>query len=174
MIEVIFTKIPPTVLLFVTTIGALGMGILAIFVRSKSAKRPVSVKSIILPPVFMSTGALMFIFEEFRVAPLQIVEAIVVGMLFSLILIKTTNFKMHDTDIYMKRSKAFPFILFGLLSIRLIGKLVLSSSIDIAELGGMFWILAFGMIVPWRIAMLIKFKNLERQVINQEGVIQRP
>ena len=138
------------------------MGTMAAIVRSKAAKRPVSVKTIILPPLFMSTGALMFIFEEFRVAPLQIVEAIVVGMLFSIILIRTTNFEIRDKDIFMKRSKAFVFILFGLLIIRLVGKLVLSSTIDIGELGGMFWILAFGMIVPWRIAMLVKFNKLEK------------
>jgi membrane protein CcdC involved in cytochrome C biogenesis len=30
----------------------------------------------------------------------------------------------------------------------------------------MFWILAFGMIVPWRIAMLVKFKKLQ----NTKGV----
>lgn len=165
MIEAIFSSVPPIILIIITTVGALVMGILAIFVRSKSAKRPVSVKKIVLPPIFMSTGALMFIFEEFRVAPLQIVEATAVGLLFSIILIKTTNFEIRSHDIFMKRSKAFPFILFGLLFIRLIGKLVLSSTIDVGELGGMFWILAFGMIVPWRIAMLIKFKQLENKAI---------
>ena len=104
----------------------------------------------------------MFIFEEFRVAPLQIVEAIGVGMLFSIILIRTTNFEIRENEIFIKRSKAFVFILFGLLIIRLIGKLLLSNTIDIGELGGMFWILAFGMIVPWRIAMLIKYKKLQK------------
>lgn len=161
MIETIFTSIPPTLLIIGTTVMALFMGVLAIIVRSKSAKQPVSVKKIILPPIFMSTGALMFIFEEFRVAPLQIVEALIVGMLFSIILIKTTNFEVRNQEIFIKRSKAFVFILFGLLIIRLLGKLLLSNTVDIGELGGMFWILAFGMIVPWRIVMLIKFKKLE-------------
>ena len=104
----------------------------------------------------------MFIFKEFRVPPLQIIEAIGIGMLFSLILIRTTNFEIRNEEIYMKRSKAFVFILFGLLIIRLVGKLVLSNTIDVGELGGMFWILAFGMIVPWRIAMLFKFKKLDK------------
>lgn len=145
-----------------STFIALFMGTLATVVRSKAVKRPASIKTIILPPLFMSTGALMFIFKEFRVPPLQIVEAIVVGMLFSLILIRTTNFEFRNNEIYMKRSKAFVFILFGLLIIRLIGKLALSNSIDVGELGGMFWILAFGMIVPWRIAMVVKFNKLNK------------
>ena len=104
----------------------------------------------------------MFVFEEFRVPPMQIVEALIVGMIFSIVLIKTTNFEIRDGDIYMKRSKAFLFILLGLLIIRLAGKLILSSTIDIGELGGMFWILAFGMIVPWRTAMLVKFNKLKQ------------
>lgn len=138
------------------------MGTMAVIVRSKAAKRPVSVKSIILPPIFMSTGALMFIFKEFRVPPLQVLEAVAVGMVFSIILIRTTNFEIRDGDIFMKRSKAFVYILFGLLVVRLVGKLALSSTIDIGELGGMFWILAFGMIVPWRIAMLMKYKKIDK------------
>lgn len=166
MIEAIFTKIPPVYLIIGSTLLALFMGTMAAIVRSKAAKRPVSVKTIILPPIFMSTGALMFIFEEFRVAPLQIVEAIGIGMLFSIILIRTTNFEIRDKEIFIKRSKAFIYILFGLLIIRLIGKLLLSNTIDIGEIGGMFWILAFGMIVPWRIAMLVKYKKLQ----NTKGV----
>lgn len=166
MIEAIFTKVPPVYLIIGSTLLALFMGTMAAIVRSKAAKRPVSVKTIILPPIFMSTGALMFIFEEFRVAPLQIVEAIGIGMLFSIVLIRTTNFEIRDNEIFIKRSKAFVYILFGLLIIRLIGKLLLSNTIDIGEIGGMFWILAFGMIVPWRIAMLVKYKKLQ----NTKGV----
>ena len=163
MIEAIFTKVPPVYLIIGSTLLALFMGTMAAIVRSKAAKRPVSVKTIILPPIFMSTGALMFIFEEFRVSPLQIVEAIGIGMLFSIILIRTTNFEIRDKEIFIKRSKAFVYFLFGLLIIRLIGKLLLSNTIDIGEIGGMFWILAFGMIVPWRIAMLVKYKKLQNK-----------
>lgn len=163
LIDTIFTKVPPIYLIIGSTALALFMGTLALIVRSKAAKKPVTPKKIILPPLFMSTGALMFIFEEFRVPPLQVLEALVVGMLFSIILIKTTNFQHRDGDIYVKRSKAFLFILFGLLIVRLIGKLLLSNTIDVGELGGMFWILAFGMIVPWRIGMLIKYNRLKQE-----------
>ncbi|MFD1864181.1 CcdC protein domain-containing protein [Planococcus chinensis] len=161
-----FEMIPPELMLIATTVGALGMGILAIFVRSKSAKKPASAKKIILPPLFMSTGALMFIFPFFRVAPLQIVEALAVGMLFSSVLIWTSKFEVRDGDIYLKRSKAFVFILIGLLLIRLVGKVVLSDTIDVGELGGMFWLLAFGMIVPWRLAMFMQYRKLQQKLEN--------
>lgn len=144
-----------------STIFAVCMAFLVLFIRMKAAKKPSSVKKIVLPPIFMSTGALMFLFPEFRVSSLQIVEALSVGAIFSIFLIKTSKFEMKDNDIYLKRSKAFVFILLGLLAIRVVMKLVLSTQIDIGELTGMFWLLAFGMIVPWRIAMYIKYKKLE-------------
>ncbi|MBX0314889.1 CcdC family protein [Planococcus glaciei] len=153
--------VPPWIMLVVTTVGALGMGIMAMIVRSKSAKKPASAKKIILPPLFMSTGALMFVFPIFRVAPIQIGEALLVGVLFSTVLIWSSKFEIRDGDIYLKQSKAFVFILIGLLLIRVVGKVVLSSTIDIGELGGMFWILAFGMIVPWRLAMYLQYKKLQ-------------
>ena len=155
-----FEMIPPELLLAVTSVGAAAMGIFVMIMRTKSAKKPASVKKIVLPPLFMSTGALMFIFPFFRVHPLQIFEALVVGMIFSTVLIWTSKFEIRDGDIYLKQSKAFIFILIGLLIIRLIGKVVLSSSIDVGELGGMFWILAFGMIVPWRVSMYLQYKKL--------------
>ncbi|WP_082304889.1 CcdC family protein [Planococcus glaciei] len=153
--------VPPWIMLVVTTVGALGMGIMAMIVRSKSAKKPASAKKIILPPLFMSTGALMFVFPFFRVAPIQIGEALLVGVLFSTVLIWSSKFEIRDGDIYLKQSKAFVFILIGLLLIRVIGKVVLSSTIDVGELGGMFWILAFGMIVPWRLAMYMQYRKLQ-------------
>jgi len=154
-------QIPTEVYLIITTVGAFLMGLLAMFVRSKAAKKPASVKKIILPPLFMSTGAFMFIFPFFRVTAIQILEALAVGILFSTVLIWTSKFEVRDGDIYLKQSKAFVFILFGLLLVRVVGKVVLSSSIDIGELGGMFWILAFGMLWPWRISMLWQYKKLE-------------
>lgn len=157
--------IPSQVLWLVTTFGALMMGAFVLVMRLRAQKKPVTAKKIIIPPIAMSTGALMFIFEEFRVAPIQIVEAVVVGVLFSTVLIVTSKFEIRDNIIFMKQSKAFPFILIGLLIIRIVLKLVFSNSLDIGELGGMFYIMAFSMILPWRLAMLVKFKKLEKAQI---------
>ena len=66
--------------------------------------------------------------------------------------------------IYLINSKVFIYILFGLLAIRIVTKFILSSSIDVGPLGGMFWMLAFCMIVPWRIAMYINYKKLAKNL----------
>lgn len=113
----------------------------------------------------------MFLHPYFRVTPIEIAEALGVGILFSILLIKTTQFEIRDNEIYMKRSKAFAFILIGLLIARIILKLIVTSTVDIGETGGMFWILAFGMIVPWRIAMLFQYKKLEKQLLDPDDSV---
>nr|WP_040228762.1 cytochrome c biogenesis protein CcdC [Bhargavaea cecembensis] len=158
-----FDEVPAPVLIIGSTVAFAFMGTMALIVRSKSAKRPASARKILLPPVMMSTGALMFLFEPFRVPWAHVLEAALVGLLFSIVLIKTSKFETVGDDIYLKPSKAFIFILVGLLIFRVVAKLILSSSIDVGELAGMFFLLAFAMIVPWRIAMYIQFQKLNRQ-----------
>ncbi|MBM7701975.1 CcdC family protein [Metabacillus iocasae] len=147
-----------------STIMAIFMASLMLFIRMKAAKKPVNAKKIILPPIFMSTGALMFIHPLFRLTAAEFLEALLVGMIFSLFLIKTSKFEVRENDIYLKRSKAFVFILIGLLVIRIVAKLYLSATIDVGQLGGMFWVLAFGMIVPWRVSMYYSYRKLERDI----------
>ncbi|MDP4164387.1 MAG: cytochrome c biogenesis protein CcdC [Bacillota bacterium] len=147
-----------------SSIGAVFMAVFVMFIRLKAAKKPASARKIILPPFFMSTGALMFLFPQFRLTGMEILEAVAVGMLFSIFLIKTSKFEIKDNDIYLKRSKAFVFILVGLLIIRIVLKTILSSTIDYTQLSGMFFLLAFSMILPWRIAMFVDFKKLHRQL----------
>ena len=159
-----FSSIPSQYYVIGSTVMAIFMGTFVMFVRMKASKKPTNEKKIIIPPIAMSTGALMFVFPEFRVHPMQIVEAAAVGMLFSTILIATSKFEVKEQDIYLKRSKAFIFILVGLLLFRIVAKIVLSSSIDVGELAGMFWILAFAMLVPWRIAMLVQYKKVKKTI----------
>lgn len=154
-----------TFLLVASTIVAAFMAVTMIFLRVKVAERPTSVKRIILPPIFMSTGALMFILPMFRVSIYQVIEAIVVGMFFSIFLIKSSKFEIkEDNQIYLIPSKSFVFILFGLLLVRIIIKLVIGSTISFGETSGMFFLLGFGMIVTWRLAMLLKFKKIEKKI----------
>ena len=153
-------------MVYITLIIPILMAVAVLFIRMKVAKKPVNRKKIIMPPLFMSTGALMFLHPFFRVTPLEIIEALCLGMIFSLFLIKTTRFEVRESEIYIKRSKAFVFILMGLLVARIILKLIVTSSVDLGETSGMFWILAFGMIVPWRIAMLFQFIKIEKQMLN--------
>ena len=169
LIDYVFTTIPSIYLIIGSTVIFLVMTTFVYTMRAKAANKPIQAKKIILPPLFMSTGMLMFLFDEFRVPWTQVLEASLVGVIFSAFLIYTTKFEIKGDGIYLKKSKAFLIILLGLLVIRMVGKIVLSNSIDVGELGGMFFILAFSMILPWRIGMLVKYKMLEKSGIAKES-----
>ncbi|MBI5975921.1 CcdC family protein [Staphylococcus canis] len=140
------------------------MGAGVIFIRMKAQNYPVNEKKIILPPFFMATGALMYIFPYFRLTGAEIIEAILVGVVFSSVLIMTSHFEVKGTQIYLKKSKAFPFVLVSLLIIRTILKVFIGSTIDAGQLAGMFFLLAFSMLLPWRIAMLIRYKKIKKNI----------
>ncbi|WP_229745494.1 CcdC family protein [Pullulanibacillus pueri] len=141
-----------------------------IIVRLKASNQPTNIKKILLPPVFMSTGFLMFIAPQVRVSWVELIEAFLVGVLFSFFLIKTSKFSVQNGEIYLKRSKAFIFILIGLLIIRTLLKIFLENeiSIDIPQTSGLFFTLAFGMILPWRIAMFLMYKRFEKKIEDGE------
>ncbi|QRG65680.1 CcdC family protein [Brevibacillus choshinensis] len=139
------------------------MATLVIFVRMRRQKKPVSARSIILPPFFMATGFAMFFFPEAATPPMYDFTAFLVGIVFSIPLILTSRFEIVGQDVYLKRSKAFFIILMGLLVIRLIIKLIINDSFTPIQTGGLFFLLAFGMLVPWRIAMLYMYRQLTKK-----------
>ena len=80
---------------------ALFMGIVVIVIRMKAQKFPVNEKKIILPPIFMSTGALMYVIPYFRLTGAEILESIILGVIFSSVLIWTSHFEVQGAEVYM-------------------------------------------------------------------------
>lgn len=141
------------------------MGAGVIVIRMKAQKYPVNIKKIILPPFFMATGALMYVVPYFRLTGFEIIESVVLGVVFSSVLIMTSHFEVKGSQIYLKKSKAFPFVLVTLLLFRTVLKVFLGNSVDPGELAGMFFLLAFSMLVPWRLAMLYRYKKIKDQIV---------
>ncbi|WP_082147171.1 CcdC family protein [Rubeoparvulum massiliense] len=160
MNSIFHTQISPHLLMIISTLFGIMMASMVIVIRLKAAKRPTSMKRIILPPFFMSTGFLMFLFPIFRVDWFSALESFLVGTLFSIPLILTSRFEVMGTAVYLKRSKAFPFILIGLLLIRVTMKIIMGELISVEATAGLFFILAFGMILPWRVAMALMYQRL--------------
>lgn len=148
----------------------IAMTIMVFFLRLKEVTTPVSVKKILLPPLFMSTGAFMYIVPQFRLSGIEIIESIILGIFFSLFLIKTSKFIVNNGEIYLKRSKAFMLILVLLVLARTLVKFILSKEIDLGEISGMSFLIAFSMIVPWRISMYVKFQNIVR---SSQGLLNK-
>lgn len=140
------------------------MAFIVLTIRLRKSKQPTSFKQIILPPLFMSTGFCMFLYPPMHVHLLYAIESLITGMCFSIPLILTSKFEVKGDDIFMKRSKAFIFILLGLVMLRLVLKTYIGEFVSFYETGGLFYILAVGMIFPWRIVMALKFRQLTRGI----------
>ncbi|HLR08053.1 MAG TPA: cytochrome c biogenesis protein CcdC [Bacillota bacterium] len=149
-----------------STVVALLMAFSMFFVRLKASHKPTSAKKIILPPLFMSTGSLMYLVPIFRINLTQALEALCIGMLFAIFLIKTSKLTIRQRNIYLLPSKSFILILLGLLLLRTILKFALGGwgAIDPGASAGMFYLLALAMIVTWRVTMLHKYFRLKRQL----------
>ncbi len=143
------------------TIIALIMALLVIFVRLRASRKPTSIPKIIMPPVGMSTGFLMFLFPMMHIPWLWALYAFLIGaVLFSYPLILTSRFEIVAGEIYLKRSRSFVFILLGLLIIRMLLHGYVEEYISVEQTGAVFFILAFGMILPWRTAMYWRYRQL--------------
>lgn len=152
------------VLQILSIVGTLVLGSAIIFLRVKGTNRPTTLRKIIIPPLGMSTGALMFVFPFTRVPWSWALIAFVVGLfIFSLPLIFTTRLERVGNDIYVKRSKVFAYIIAGLLVLRLLLHPLVEEYVSVPQSAGLFFMLAFGMIISWRVSMLFSFLKLEKQ-----------
>ncbi|GIO51123.1 membrane protein [Paenibacillus azoreducens] len=138
------------------------MALAVIFVRLKASNKPVTIKKILIPPMGMATGFLMFVAPAVRVPILWALIAFLVGwFLFSYPLIRSTKFEVSEGHIFAKRSKSFVVILFVLLIVRTVLHQVIDEYVSIPQSGALFFLLAFGMIVRWRIFMLKQYRTIE-------------
>lgn len=140
------------------------MAVIVFNFRMRETREPVTSRKIIIPPLAMSTGFLQFVFPAFRITWLEAGEAFLVGIMFSVFLIMTSKFEIKGDHVYLVRSKAFIFIIIGLFAIRLGLKWYIGSSISIFETSSLFFIVAFGMILPWRLAMLFLFMKKKNEI----------
>ena len=143
----------------ILVVGALSV----IFIRLKAAKKPTSVKKIIMPPLGMATGFLMFIFPIVRIPISYAIVAFLVGCLFSIPLILTSHMDLREAQIYLKRSPAFILVLVALLILRLALHSYIAKFITLPQTGAIFFLLAFGMLLPWRIVMYMRFKSFQEK-----------
>ncbi|MEC0372885.1 CcdC family protein [Paenibacillus chibensis] len=154
--------ISPSYLQIGSTVGALVMALLVIFVRLKASNRPVTIKKIIIPPLGMSTGFLMFVAPQVRVPWLWALLAFLIGwFIFSYPLIRSTKFEVSEGQVFARRSKSFVVILFALLIVRTVLHQVIDEYVSIPQSGALFFLLAFGMILHWRVFMLKQYRVIE-------------
>lgn len=138
-------------------------GIALIVLRLRAGKRPTTLKKIVMPPLGMAMGFAMFAFPVTHIPWLWGVSAFGTGLLmFAFPLIVTTRLERVEEHIFVRRSKAFIAIMVTLFLIRLLLHNIVEQYMSIPQTGAIFYLLAFGMILPWRFAMLGDFLRLRK------------
>lgn len=129
--------------------------------RLREARTAVSLKKIVIPPLGMATGFSMFVVPVFRIPWAWAGLAFVIGAgVLAWPLLLTTRLERQGNAVMMKRSSAFLLVILVLAVIRFAARGYFDTILTTEQTGGMFFILAFGMIVVWRAKMLRDFLRL--------------
>jgi membrane protein CcdC involved in cytochrome C biogenesis len=100
------------------------LGACAIIVwRLRETSRPVTARKIVIPPLGMSTGLMMFAYPPTRIPALWALVAFAIGAaVLSYPLLKTSRLARVGSEIRLQRSRAFLVILIGLVAVRLLAR----------------------------------------------------
>jgi membrane protein CcdC involved in cytochrome C biogenesis len=157
--------LPPISSVFAKAAGsvlAAGAGAIVIIMwRLREARAAVSMRKIIIPPLGMATGFSMFVDPAFRVPLSWAAIAFLIGAVaLAWPLLLTTRLEVQGDTVRMKRSSAFLIVILVLAAIRLFARGYFDTILTAQQTAGIFFILAFGMIVIWRVKMLVDFRRL--------------
>ncbi len=75
-------------------------------------------------------------------------------------LLATSRLELEGDAIMMKRSKAFFLVIIALAAVRYFAREYFDHMLTLEQTGGLFFILAFGMILRWRMTMLARYRQL--------------
>jgi len=129
--------------------------------RVREGRTAVTARKILIPPMGMATGFSMFLVPAFRVPIVWALGAFLIGAIaLAYPLLLTSTLERRGDDIMMKRSGAFFSVVIALAVIRYLARGYFDSLLSIEQTGGLFFILAFGMILRWRMNMFLKYREL--------------
>ena len=137
-------------------------GLVAVTIwRLREARSAVSLKKIIIPPLGMATGFSMFVMPGFRIPWAWAALAFAIGAVaLAWPLLLTTRLERQGDAVMMKRSSAFLVVILVLAAIRFAARGYFDTILTGQQTAGIFFILAFGMIVIWRAKMLMDYRRL--------------
>lgn len=149
-------------LLFTVAGSLLGAGAMIAW-RLRETSRPISTGRIVGPPLGMSTGLAMFLAPAARVPWAWALAAFLLGALVLAIPVARSSRLVRRGDlVLLERSRAFLWILLGVVAVRLALRTYVEHVLSPMQTGGLFFLLAFGMILRWRVAMLLSYRRLVR------------
>ena len=133
--------------------------------RLREAKTAVSLRKIVIPPLGMATGFSMFFVPAFRIPWAWAGLAFVIGAVaLAWPLLLTTRLERRGDAVMMKRSSAFLAVILVLAAIRFAARGYFDTILTAQQTAGIFFILAFGMIICWRAKMLMDFRRITAEL----------
>ena len=144
-----------------SVLGA-GAGAVAVIIwRLRETRTAISLKKIIIPPLGMATGFSMFVDSAFRVLWTWALTAFLMGaVVLAWPLLLTTRLERQGETVRMRRSSAFLLVILVLAGIRFFARGYFDTILTAQQTAGIFFILAFGMILIWRAKMLVDYRRL--------------
>jgi membrane protein CcdC involved in cytochrome C biogenesis len=129
--------------------------------RVREGRSPVTLRKIVIPPLGMATGFCMFFAPAFRIPILWAAAAFLLGATaLAYPLLRTSRLVRDGDAIMMQRSRAFFLVIVVLAVVRIAARAWIDRYIDIDQTGALFFVLAFGMILRWRLRMYFEFRQL--------------
>lgn len=129
--------------------------------RMRESSRPVTTRAIVAPPLGMSTGFLMFLVPAARIPWIWAGTAFAFGVVFfSVPLVLSSRLARNGETVVVHRSRAFLWILLGLVAVRFVMREWIEQRVTTAQTGALFFVLAFGMVLRWRAGMLVEYLKL--------------
>ena len=153
-------------LMFPAVASVVGLAVILVW-RVQEGRRPITLRKLLAPPLGMATGFSMFLFPifgipiSFRIPWSWAIAAFLIGaVLLAWPLLRTSRLERVGDVIWMKRSGAFFTVVIFLAAIRYLARNYFDSILTIEQTGGLFFILAFGMILRWRLSLYAQFRAL--------------
>lgn len=132
--------------------------------RVREGRTAVTPRKILIPPMGMATGFSMFFVPVFRVPILWALISFLLGaVLLAWPLLRTSRLQRVGDVIMMQRSGAFFAVVIVLAAIRYLARSYLDTLLTLEQTAGLFFILAFGMILRWRVSMYREYRTLIAQ-----------
>jgi membrane protein CcdC involved in cytochrome C biogenesis len=129
--------------------------------RYREGRTAVTARKLLFPPLGMATGFSMFFVPAFRFPWLWGVIAFLVGaILLAYPLLITSSLRREGDVIMMKRSGAFFAVVIVLAAIRYFARGYFDALLSLDQTGSLFFVLAFGMIVRWRVSLFRSYRSL--------------
>ena len=138
------------------------MGASAVLVwRVQEGRTAVTAKKILIPPIGMATGFSMFVVRDFRIPLLWAVCAFLLGaFVLAYPLLRTSRLVRVGEVIMMQRSNVFFAVVIVLAAIRILAHSYIDRFVDVKQTAALFFVLAFGMILHWRLRMYFQYRRL--------------